>query len=210
MKKMLVRAAVFAVFTAGFATTAGIAGAGSALACESSPQRSDQLAASLPQVSPGDTGPTVLALQISLRFEGYSYLNGTGVYSGNTLSAVQDFQRKNGINPSGIVGSKTWHALVGKKSVSLTGNGTRQAPGFGIQPGEVNHDKIDALFEVIQRVHPYYDSPLPQEGDTYGPRTQALVKDFQRRAGINPSGIVGPQTWAALYRVVSVSGTWGC
>ncbi|ALG14176.1 hypothetical protein AOZ06_51440 [Kibdelosporangium phytohabitans] len=144
MKKMLVRAAVLAIFTAGFTAAAGIAGAGTALACETSSQRSDQLAASLPQVGYDDTGPDVLGLQIALRFEGYA-LNGTGVYSDNTLSAVRDFQFKNGINPSGIVGSKTWHALVGKKSVSITGNGGIQVPGFGIQPGEVNEDKLNAL-----------------------------------------------------------------
>ncbi|WP_335338433.1 peptidoglycan-binding domain-containing protein [Kibdelosporangium phytohabitans] len=51
---------------------------------------------------------------------------------------------------------------------------------------------------------------MPQEGHTYGPQTQALVQDFQRRAGINPSGIVGPKTWDALYKVVSVTGMWGC
>jgi peptidoglycan hydrolase-like protein with peptidoglycan-binding domain len=36
------------------------------------------------------------------------------------------------------------------------------------------------------------------------------VQDFQRRTGIDPSGIVGPKTWAAMYEVVSVSAGWGC
>jgi peptidoglycan hydrolase-like protein with peptidoglycan-binding domain len=112
MKKMLVRAAVLAMFTAGIGTTVGIAGVGTALACGQENLRSDRLAASLPQVSYGDSNQHVLGLQLALRAKGYQ-LNGTGNYAQNTLTAVQDYQRKHGINPSGIVGSKTWHALVG-------------------------------------------------------------------------------------------------
>ncbi|MBP2322155.1 peptidoglycan hydrolase-like protein with peptidoglycan-binding domain [Kibdelosporangium banguiense] len=210
MKRMIVRAAVLAMFTAGMATTVGIAGAGTAMACGQENQRSDQFAASLPQVNPGDTGQHVLALQLSLRHEGYTQLNGTGTYAQNTLSAVQDFQRKNGINASGIVGSKTWHALVGKMPPSLTGQGWATPPSFGINPGERNGNKLSALFDAMQRIHPYTSQGLPDEGDVYGPQMQRLVQDFQRRAGIKDSGIVGPKTWAALYEVVAASGQWGC
>ncbi len=42
----------------------------------------------------------------------------------------------------------------------------------------------------------------------YGPTTQAAVTDFQGDKGLQPDGVVGPQTWAAL--VVQVSaGTAG-
>jgi peptidoglycan hydrolase-like protein with peptidoglycan-binding domain len=33
---------------------------------------------------------------------------------------------------------------------------------------------------------------------TFGPQTEAAVRDFQRAHGIVPDGIVGPKTWAAL------------
>lgn len=32
----------------------------------------------------------------------------------------------------------------------------------------------------------------------FGPRTEAAVREFQRRNGLVPDGIVGPKTWAAL------------
>lgn len=32
----------------------------------------------------------------------------------------------------------------------------------------------------------------------YGAKTEAAVKDFQRNNGLNPDGITGPMTWAAL------------
>jgi murein L,D-transpeptidase YcbB/YkuD len=209
MKKLIVRAAVLAIFTAGISTTTGIVTAGTAMACESHNQRSDQLAASLPQVTYGQSGKHVLALQLALHNEGYN-LQGTGKYAQNTLAAVRDFQRKHGINDSGIVGSKTWQALVGKLSPSVSGNGGVVAPKFGITPGERNQDKMDTLVNVVQRIYPYFTRDLPSEGAVYGPGMQSLVKDFQKRAGIKASGIVGPKTWAAMFEAVSVSGMWGC
>ncbi|HVN79427.1 MAG TPA: peptidoglycan-binding domain-containing protein, partial [Terriglobia bacterium] len=32
----------------------------------------------------------------------------------------------------------------------------------------------------------------------FGPETEASVKDFQRKQGLDDDGIVGPFTWAAL------------
>jgi peptidoglycan hydrolase-like protein with peptidoglycan-binding domain len=66
------------------------------------------------------------------------------------------------------------------------------------------------LYNAVMRIHPYVEQGIPYEGATYGPGMQRIVQDFQRRAGINPSGIVGPKTWDALYNVVSISGNWGC
>jgi peptidoglycan hydrolase-like protein with peptidoglycan-binding domain len=209
MKKLVVRAAVLAMFTAGMATTAGIAGAGTALACGQNNNRSDALAARLPQVNYGDHGSHVLSLQLALHQQGYKNLQGTGNYATNTLSAVRDFQRKHGIKDSGIVGSKTWHALVGPLSPNVTGNGQVPVPDFGITPGERNSEKMNILVNTISRVFPYSDR-LPREGDVYGPQRQQLVKDFQHRAGIKASGIVGPKTWAALDEAIAVSGGWGC
>jgi peptidoglycan hydrolase-like protein with peptidoglycan-binding domain len=207
MKKMLVRAAVLAIFTAGLSTTAAIVTASPALACQANNNRSDQLAASLPQVNYGQSGKHVLALQLRLKNLGYN-LKGTGKYAQNTLAAVKDFQRKNGINDSGIVGSKTWHALVGPLPPSVTGNGQAKPPAFRIQPGERNEEKMSYLLNTLSRI--YTGRELSNEGDTYGPKSQELVKDFQRRAGIKASGIVGPKTWSAMYEVVAVTGQWGC
>jgi peptidoglycan hydrolase-like protein with peptidoglycan-binding domain len=36
----------------------------------------------------------------------------TGAFLGDTTRNVQEFQRKHGINPSGIVGPLTWQALL--------------------------------------------------------------------------------------------------
>jgi peptidoglycan hydrolase-like protein with peptidoglycan-binding domain len=215
MKKLAIRGAVLSIFTAAVTVTIGIAGSGTAMACsvEHEHPRSDAFADRLPQVNYGDHGRYVLDLQLALRESGYKNLQGTGNYAGNTLAAVKDFQRKHAINDSGIVGTKTWHALVGSMALSKTHNGTLLLPQFGVSPGEVNSDKVAHLHNVLLRVYPYNTNGWlanAHEGDTYNPAMQRIVKDFQRRAGIKASGIVGPKTWAALYDAASASAGWGC
>jgi peptidoglycan hydrolase-like protein with peptidoglycan-binding domain len=207
MKKLVLSAALIAVFTGGMSGVVNMAAPGVASACGWEQSRSDALAASLPQVNKGDRGQYVLALQLALRDEGYTYLRGSGFYADLTARAVKDFQRKHGIKASGIVGSKTWHALVGPKPRSVTTHAGGK-PTFGIQPGERNSHKVLVLADMLMRVHPYARTEF--DDMVYDATLQRLVRDFQQRAGIKASGIVGPRTWAALDKVVSVSGHWGC
>ncbi|HET9141534.1 peptidoglycan-binding protein [Actinophytocola sp.] len=179
------------------------AGAGVASACAGGPvARSAAFASTLPQVRYGQSGTTVQGLQLNLKDRGYS-LTGTGYYGPLTLAAVKDFQRKHGINPSGIVGSRTWQALVGSKAVGLTT--PRPAPRFSVYPGERDRVKVGTLLGYLGRTYGYGDS------DTwYGPAMQQQVKRFQKANGIKASGIVGAKTWAALNKVISIAGNWGC
>jgi peptidoglycan hydrolase-like protein with peptidoglycan-binding domain len=206
MKKFVLSAAIVAIFTAGMTATAGIVTTNAASACTGIVEKSQQYAATLPQLRFGDHGPHVMGLQLALRAQGYTYLRGSGNYVTLTLAAVKDFQRENGINPSGIVGSRTWQALVGRMNVSLTMNGKHSVPAFGLRPGEKNQEKVAPLADRLMRMHPYRHF----EEDGYGPEMQKAVRDFQRRAGIKASGIVGPTTWRAMTTVVTVSGGWGC
>lgn len=206
MKKLVLSAALIAVFTGGMSGVVNVAAPGVASACGYESSRSDALAASLPQVNKGDRGQYVLALQLALRDEGYTYLRGSGYYADLTLRAVKDFQRRHGIKASGIVGSKTWHALVGPKPRSITTQPGGK-PTFGVQPGERNFHKVLVLADMLMRVHPYAGIEFD---DVYDASMQRLVRDFQQRAGIKASGIVGPKTWAALDKAISVSGHWGC
>ncbi|MBM9469571.1 peptidoglycan-binding protein [Nakamurella leprariae] len=57
----------------------------------------------------GDTDRNLQCFQRALAARGYA-LSGTGFYGSATESAVVDFQRSRGINPSGIIGPKTWEA----------------------------------------------------------------------------------------------------
>jgi peptidoglycan hydrolase-like protein with peptidoglycan-binding domain len=215
MNKLVLSAAVLAIVTGGMTAAVGFTAPPAASACAYQSPRSAELAAGLPRVNQGDKGRHVLALQLALRFEGYTQLRGTGTYATETLRAVKDFQRRNGIRDSGVVGAKTWQALVGKKPKSNTG-GTLMSRThvFSLRPGELNADKVGALFNLLQRIYPYAQDRALFESDDdfrfYNPTMQRMVRDFQKRAGITASGIVGPQTVTAMDEAVAVAGQWGC
>lgn len=63
-----------------------------------------------------DRGEEVKRLQESLNAVGY-FLVEDGIFGRGTKQAVQDFQRAQGLVPDGVVGPKTWGALVGNPAV---------------------------------------------------------------------------------------------
>lgn len=68
-------------------------------------------------VKVGSTGTTVKTIQTKLKRWGYYTGSVDGIFGAKTKSAVQSFQRKNGLTADGIVGSATAKAM----GVSLTG-----------------------------------------------------------------------------------------
>jgi peptidoglycan hydrolase-like protein with peptidoglycan-binding domain len=197
------RALVLAMSAAALTALTTVASTGTALACGPS-GRSDAFARTLPQVRPGRSDATVLGLQLNLKQRGYP-LVGTGYYGSDTLKAVKDFQRKHHIKASGIVGSKTWHALVG--TLSRSGTHKPEEPRQTLRPGSHDYQLLAQLQNVLERIPPYNPSVYQ---NTYGPAMQKLARDFQHRTHIKASGIVGAKTWHALFLVVAIEGNWGC
>jgi peptidoglycan hydrolase-like protein with peptidoglycan-binding domain len=64
-----------------------------------------------------------------------------------------------------------------------------------LRPGDSN-DLVRLLQARLNRDYPLY-SNLVVDG-IYGPRTTAVVREFQRRAGLTVDGIAGPQTLGRL------------
>ncbi|WP_436492763.1 peptidoglycan-binding protein [Actinokineospora sp. HUAS TT18] len=191
---LLTAAALFGGMTTGAATAA-------ADTCTAS----HKFAGTLQQVRPGQHGTYVLGLQLALAREGYG-LTGTGFYGPNTKAAVTDFQAKHGIKASGIVGAKTWQALVGVLPACATN--PMPGPKSQILPGD-RGDKVWWLRDALEMIYGY-DAVQSLDYWTYDAKTQALVKRFQRATGIKDSGIVGPKTWQALHLVASMKGIWRC
>jgi len=95
----------------------------------------------------GSSGNEVTKVQSLLNRWGY--YNGAidGYYSGKTFRAVQDFQRKNGLNVDGVVGPQTWAAL-GHPAVRQ--QATSQAAAGGASRGITDRDNVYLLARVIE------------------------------------------------------------
>lgn len=71
----------------------------------------------------GSSGAEVKQIQTKLKNWGYYKGNIDGIYGSQTLKAVKDFQRKNGLAVDGIVGEKTLAAL----GITSSGNNTNSS-----------------------------------------------------------------------------------
>lgn len=71
----------------------------------------------------GSTGSDVIELQKLLNSTGYGYnLAEDGQFGSKTLAAVQDYQKRSGLEVDGIVGTKTWGALTSASNQSASSN----------------------------------------------------------------------------------------
>lgn len=112
----------------------------------------------------------VRKVQYLLRQRGYNVVP-DGVFGLRTEGRVREFQDYEGLRVDGIVGPKTWRALLQE-----------------VSPG----DRGDA----VRAVQISFAS-LKRDG-VFGPRTLARLRRFQIDTGLKPDGVVGPRTWAAL------------
>lgn len=71
----------------------------------------------------GSSGEEVKQIQTKLKNWGYYKGNIDGIYGSQTLKAVKDFQRKNGLTVDGIVGEKTLAAL----GITSSGNNSNSS-----------------------------------------------------------------------------------
>lgn len=68
----------------------------------------------------GSKGDAVKELQTLLNAHGFNCGAVDGIFGKNTLAAVREFQKANGLALDGVVGPKTWAALNGAKPVKYT------------------------------------------------------------------------------------------
>ena len=79
----------------------------------STPKGGNTVEVTLNILKNGSKGDSVRALQVLLNGFGYSCGTADGAFGAKTLAAVKKFQQKNGLTTDGIVGAKTWAALLG-------------------------------------------------------------------------------------------------
>jgi peptidoglycan hydrolase-like protein with peptidoglycan-binding domain len=135
-----------------------------------------------PTLERGSEGPDVKDLQEALIELDFKPGAVDGVFGIYTESAVKAFQGWASVLVDGIVGELTWEKLdnankndptlrKGAKEIAVRGV-QRRLIELGFDPGE-----IDGRF---------------------GDKTEAAVKELQKKYDLEVDGIVGPATWAVL------------
>lgn len=138
-----------------------------------------------PLVRQGDQQHPVQTLQYLLRARGHP-VEVDGIFGPNTDSAVRAFQQQKNLSVDGVVGPNTWSALIVQVKQGSQGDAVR-----GVQEEfqfrNLSGDPSNGL----------------QVDGTFGPKTDAAVRGFQRAlhadiSSVAVDGIVGPITWRAL------------
>lgn len=154
--------------------------------------------ASRPVLKRGSRGASVGSLQV--------FLKKTGDYTGavdnsfgpGTDAAVRSYQRRVGLTPDGSVGPATWGAIDAQKGLAGAAAPAPAPSGGGsrtLRRG-VSGDDVRRMQTGLNAAFPAY-SKLGPDG-SFGPATEKVVKEFQRRTGLTPDGSVGPATRAKM------------
>lgn len=130
-----------------------------------------------------------------------------GVFGPQTALAVREFQRANGMEPTGRVDYETWELL------RLTGNIINElnsSPVNGVNfpadytVGSHNSDSEYAYYiaVMLDRIGRMWGKSWRIDfSDPYGENTVSAVADFQHIAGLDPTGVTDKKTWIAISNI---------
>lgn len=150
-------------------------------------------------MSKGSKGNDVLLLQKYLKMLGYQ-LDENGVFDNKTNLAVVDFQKKNNINASGIVGVKTVaainKAIMNKYTTSSVtvsrGESSIKNIRFSFQGVLKKGDKGEQV-KKLQEALKFLSYNVDING-VFDEKTEVAVKAFQKSNKLVIDGIVGSKT----------------
>jgi peptidoglycan hydrolase-like protein with peptidoglycan-binding domain len=127
----------------------------------------------------------VAALQVALRAKRLYAGPIDGLAGAGTERALRRLQRRAGIDVDGAVGPATRTAL-----------GRLGFPQLGRRPlvvGRTGWDVAELQFQLA-----WHGFPSGTFDGVFGAHTEAALRRFQRYAGLEPDGLLGPRTLAAL------------
>lgn len=116
---------------------------------------------------------------------------------GRTESPTQLIHQLNQLKPRHRGYRDLVAALHHLRNIGSRGGWPQALPGHTIRPG----DKDDAVIAIRQRLSlsgDLRDGPVPDMAETYDPALVLAVLRFQWRHGLDPDGVIGPKTIAAL------------
>ncbi len=131
-----------------------------------------------PTLRSGDSGENVVTLQAKLRHRNYT-VNYNGSYDASTVSAVQQFERNNGLLVDGVADSAVWERLV-----------------VTVRQGD-NNIVVEALQRQLRSRYGYTKT-VSVVDRIFGSGTNRAAVSFQKSVNLVADGIVGPDTWSRI------------
>ena len=172
----------------------------------------------------GISGTDVNRLQTRLALLGYYTGTISGTYLDQTRDAVTAFQVKMGLIPTGFADTMTQTLLFSSDAIARSGTGlATPAPAEEeVIDGNKEESIVDEsripfvkkqqygssgkyVTQIQERMRDlgYYEGNI--SGSFQG-HTRNAVKAFQTRNGLNADGVVGQETWDALFNLSDVAG----
>lgn len=127
-----------------------------------------------------------------------------GIYGSQTAAAVRSFQRRQGLNPTGVVDRATHERIVQEYERAFIEAEKAHPVQITLEPGQVlsrgernNHIfLVQSMLTVLHLLDPRI--PRPPHTGVLDPATGESVAAFQTVAGLPPTGEVDKRTWKDL------------
>lgn len=160
----------------------------------------------------GTTGKDVEELQTMLQklsnvFPSLPVTKVDGYYGNETKDTVKMFQNLNSLPVTGITDEMTWNKIkffLENRNQNIPINITTDDVDLSdnvIKIGSKGRYVSDLQGYLNIAADKYPRIPKVKVDGIFGENTQQAVLSFQREFGLNTDGVVGVQTWDALYNV---------
>ena len=150
----------------------------------------------------GSSGATVRSIQTKLDALGIYSGEITGNAGEKTVAAIKAFQSKNGLTADGIAGPATIakiDAVYASKGGSASTGSASSASGLKL--GSTGSDVRDLQTDLTTLG--YYWADIT---GSYGTKTEAAVKSFQKAKGLTADGVAGSKTISAIAAAIDRMG----
>ena len=157
----------------------------------------------------GDKGADVKTLQKRLKELGYFKSAVDGKYGRDTVNAVKAFQEAHGLEADGVAGKATYETLFSANAVkkgetptpeatATPSPETEEGAGTEVWPKLQNGSAGNEVAQLQEALIGLGYLSGKADG-TYGDKTTAAVKAFQKANGLTADGTAGEQTQKVLY-----------
>ena len=183
----------------------GVSGGSSSSGSSSSGSSSSGSSGFTRTLRKGYTGADVIAVQQKLKELGFYSGSMDGVYGTGSIAAVKKFQQQNGLTADGLVGSRTYTALMSASTGSSSNSGSDNSSsssdstsGQDYAEGTLSYGSSGTEVKKMQQALKALGYNVSADG-SYGALTQMAVTQFQKRNGLTADGVAGSATLKLLY-----------